>query len=156
MTPENESILVQELRFDEGVRYTPYLDSRGNPTVGVGHNLNASPLPAGWTYPLTDDQVNQLMDADLLNVYHDLDRDLPWWEQLCDVRQRVMCNMAFNMGINGLMTFRNTLLAIRQGRYADAASGMKKSLWAQEVGDRAARLARMMLDGPNYVEGETM
>lgn len=155
MNPANESLLVQELRRDEGVRYTPYLDTKGNPTVGAGHNLNASPLPYGWGYPLNDEQVNELLGKDLLNVYGGLYRDLPWWDQLCDVRQRVMCNMAFNLGINGLMTFRNTLIAIRQGRYADAAAGMLNSLWANEVGDRAKRLAQMMIDGPNYVEGET-
>lgn len=151
MTPENESALVQELRRDEGVRYTPYADTLGNPTVGVGHNLRASSLPAGWTYPLTDAQVDSLLENDLLNVYHDLDRDLSWWQNLCNVRQRVICNMCFNMGINGLMTFRNTLLAMQQGRYADAAAGMRASRWAQQVGERAQRLADMMEQGESYV-----
>jgi len=150
MTPTNEAVLIQELRRDEGVRYVPYADSKGIPTVGVGHNLRAAPLPLGWSYPLTDGQVNLLLDNDLLNVYHDLDRDLPWWETLCDVRQRVMCNMAFNLGTNGLMTFRNTLTAIRQGRYSDAKAGMLNSLWAQQVGARATRLADMMEEGEAY------
>lgn len=151
MTPDNEAVLIQELRLDEGVRYTPYLDSRGIPTTGVGHNLNASPLPVAWSYPLTDAQVDSLLENDLLNVYHDLDRDLSWWQNLCNVRQRVICNMCFNMGINGLMTFRNTLLAMQQDRYADAAAGMRASRWAQQVGERAQRLADMMEQGESYV-----
>lgn len=150
MNPSNEAILVQELRRDEGVRYTPYEDTEGIPTVGVGHNLRAAPLPAGWSYPLTDAQVDTLLDQDLLNVYHDLDRGLSWWSQLCDVRQRVLANMCFNMGINGLMTFRNTLLAMREGRYADAATGMLQSKWATQVGARAKRLADMMTQGEDY------
>ncbi|KVC65532.1 hypothetical protein WI72_33705 [Burkholderia ubonensis] len=56
----NEDLMEKELRRDEGVRYVRYLDSRGIPTTGVGHNLNASPLPAGWAFPLNDQQVNQL------------------------------------------------------------------------------------------------
>lgn len=155
MNPSNEAILVQELRRDEGVRYTPYEDTEGIPTVGVGHNLRAAPLPAGWSYPLTDAQVDTLLDHDLLNVYHDLDRSLSWWVQLCDVRQRVVANMCFNMGVNGLMTFRNTLLAMREGRYADAAAGMLQSKWASQVGARAKRLADMMQQGQDYGTGES-
>jgi len=150
MDSNNEAILVQELRRDEGVRYVPYEDTIGISTVGVGHNLRAAPLPAGWSYPLTDEQVNALLSQDLQNVYHDLDRDLPWWTQLCNVRQRVICNLCFNMGINGLLTFHNTLAAVRQGRYEDAKAGMLASKWATQVGERATRLSDMMEQGENY------
>jgi lysozyme len=147
MNPDNEALLVQELRRDEGVRYTPYADTKGIPTVGVGHNLQASPLQPGWSYPLTDGQVNLLLDSDLLNVYHDLDRNLPWWSTLSDVRQRVICNMCFNLGMNRLLGFKNTLAAMRQGNYDAAADGMLNSAWASQVGERAQRLAQMMRTG---------
>jgi lysozyme len=143
----NELLLIGELRRDEGVRYVPYSDTKGIPTVGVGHNLQASPLPAGWSYPLTDTQVNQLLDADLQNVYHDLTRDLPWWTDLNDVRQRVICNMCFNLGMNKLSGFKNTLAAMRQGRYDAAADGMLNSAWASQVKGRAVRLSVMMRNG---------
>jgi lysozyme len=144
---DNETLLIQELRRDEGVRYTPYSDTKGIPTVGVGHNLQAAPLPDGWSYPLTDAQVNELLDGDLLNVYHDLDRNLPWWSTLSDVRQRVICNMCFNLGMNRLLGFKNTLAAMRQGNYGAAADGMLNSAWAAQVGARAQRLADMMRYG---------
>jgi len=147
MNPENEAQLVVELRRDEGVRYTPYADTKGIPTVGVGHNLRAAPLPVGWSYPLTDEQVNTLLDQDLLNVYHDLDRNLPWWADMNDVRQRVICNMCFNLGMSKLAGFKNSLAAMRQGRYGDAAEGMLNSAWASQVGERAQRLAQMMRTG---------
>jgi len=147
VNPDNEAQLVVELRRDEGVRYVPYRDTKGIPTVGVGHNLQAAPLPAGWTYPLTDDQVNQLLRIDLTNVFSDLNRDLPWWADLNDVRQRVIANMMFNLGSNRLLGFKNTLAAMRQGRYDDAAAGMLNSAWASQVGARAQRLAQMMRTG---------
>jgi lysozyme len=147
MNPDNEAQLVVELRRDEGVRYAPYRDTKDIPTAGVGHNLQASPLPAGWSYPLTDDQVNQLLMSDLANVFADLNRDLPWWTDLNDVRQRVVANMMFNLGSNKLLGFKNTLAAMRQGRYDDAAAGMLNSAWASQVGARAQRLAQMMRSG---------
>lgn len=144
MNPDNEALLIQELRRDEGVRYSPYNDTMGIPTVGVGHNLRASPLPDGWSYPLTDDQVDQLLSGDLQTVYDDLTSNLPWWVNLSDVRQRVVCNMCFNLGITRLLGFRNTLAFMRQGKYDDAAAGMKNSAWYSQVGERAVRLCYMM------------
>jgi lysozyme len=147
MDPANLQQLVEELRFDEGVRYWPYADTNGARTVGVGHNLTASPLPEGWDYPLTDEQVDELLQLDLQTVFTDLDSALPWWNLLSDVRQRVIANMCFNLGITKLLGFRSTLTAMRQGRYSDAATGMLNSAWASQVGARATRLANMMLTG---------
>lgn len=143
MTPDDK-LLNAELRRDEGVRYSPYFDTVGVQTVGVGHNLKVKPLPAGWTYPLTDAQVNQLLAEDLKEVFEGLDFDLPWWRTLSYERQRVIANMAFNLGIDGLLGFKNTLAAMEQGRYADAVAGMLKSKWSGQVGERAVRLAHMM------------
>ena len=52
--------------------------------------------------------------------------------------------MAYNLGINSLLGFKNTLATIQAGRYNDAADGMLASKWATQVGDRATRLAKMM------------
>jgi lysozyme len=147
MDSDNEQLLIAELRRDEGVRYEPYKDTMGIDTVGVGHNMEAHHLPAGWTFPLTDDQVNWLLAQDLQSVYADLTTNLPWWLYLDDVRQRVLCNMCFNLGINRLLGFRNTLGFVRQGKWADAAQGMLNSAWATQVVERAQRLAAMMRTG---------
>lgn len=148
MNEANEIQLVDELRHDEGVRYSPYNDSRGYLTVGVGHLITRPlPFPDGWTYPLTDEQVDSLLESDLAAVYAGLNAALPWWTDLNDVRQRVICNMCFNLGITKLLGFKNTLAAMRQGRYADAAAGMLNSAWATQVGQRAVRLANMMTKG---------
>jgi lysozyme len=147
MTDDNLRTLIAELRRDEGVEYTPYKDTKGILTVGVGHNLQASPLPSGWLYPLTDEQVDVLLTSDVRNVFEDLDRNLPWWADLNDVRQRVICNMCFNLGMPKLAGFKNTLAAMRQGKYDDAARGMLNSAWASQVKGRATRLADMMRKG---------
>lgn len=142
-------LLDAELRRDEDVRYVPYKDTSKPPkwTVGVGHNLQVSPLPAGWTYPLSDAQVDQLLDTDLDNTFAQLDHALPWWRGLDEVRQRVVANMAFNMGVTDLLGFHNTLGAMQRGSYAIAAAGMKASDWYGEVGDRAVRLCQAMETG---------
>jgi lysozyme len=141
------ALLDAELRRDEGVRYAQYLDTKGIPTIGVGHNLNAMPLPDGWTQPITDDEVDILLNQDLQVVFNALDLHLPWWRQLDEVRQRVIANMTFNMGITTLLEFKNTLHAMQIGDYASAAGGMAASAWAREVGHRAGRLIEAMSTG---------
>ncbi|WP_213308148.1 glycoside hydrolase family protein [Paraburkholderia sacchari] len=143
----NLQLLNAELRRDEGVRYSVYRDTVGVPTVGVGHNCKASPLPPGWTCPLSDGQVDQLLGQDIAAACASLDRFLPWWSGLDEVRQRVITNMCFNMGINTLLTFRNTLADMKLGFYTAAATGMRASLWARQVGARAQRLAQAMETG---------
>jgi lysozyme len=155
MNNENLQKLIAELRRDEGVRYSVYKDTKGIDTVGVGHNLQAKPMPAGWSCPLNDVQVNSLLDDDLEDVFHDLDRNLPWWTDLSDVRLRVLTNMCFNMGIGRLLGFKKALIAMRQGKFSIAADEMLDSKWAREdVGigtpgkpGRALRLANMMRTG---------
>jgi lysozyme len=147
MNSQNRQTLIAELRRDEGVRYVVYKDTKGIDTVGVGHNLQAKPLPAGWKYPLNDVQVNSLLDDDLEDVFHDLDRNLPWWRDLNDVRQRVIANLCFNMGITRLLGFVRALTAARQGKYGASADELLNSTWAGQVKGRATRLADMMRKG---------
>lgn len=141
----NDPLLIAELRRDEGVRHIPYKDTLGILTVGVGHNLEAHPLDL--IYPLTDAQVDQILATDLVDVFEGLDKHLPWWEDLTQARQRVIVNMAFNMGVAGLRTFKNTLQAIQRGHYELAKVNMLQSKWAGQVGARATRLGRMMVEG---------
>ncbi|SDR37797.1 lysozyme [Paraburkholderia fungorum] len=151
----NLVLLEAELRRDEGVRYTPYLDTAKPPkhTVGVGHNIDVSPLPTDWTFPLSDAQVNQLLARDISTSVAKLNAALPWWQHLDDVRQRVVANMCFNMGIGnsatgtGLLGFKSALGAMQRGSYAIAAAAMKNSAWYGQVGARAQRLCQAMETG---------
>lgn len=131
--------LLAELKRDEGVRLKPYTDTVGKLTIGVGRNLT--------DVGISDDECTALLQNDIDKVLAQLDRSLPWWRKLDPVRQRVLVNMAFNMGMTGLLTFKNTLAAVQSGSYAAAAAGMLASKWATQVGARAERLADMMRTG---------
>jgi len=142
----NLALLYAELRRDEAVRRWPYKDTGKPPktTTGVGHNLDAWPLPAGWTYPLSDAQIMQLLADDVADTLHQLDMHLSWWRTLSEVRQRVIANMCFNLGIARLLEFKMTLAAMQTDNFGTAADEMKNSEWFGEVGDRAVRLCSAM------------
>ena len=143
----NRDLLVAELRRDEGVKYEPYLDTRGINTIGVGHNLVVHPLPTGWSTPLSDDQVNILLNDDIDTLCSAIKNSLPWFWSIDDTRQRVLANMGFNLGIDGLLEFKDTLHCVQTGDYKGAASAMSASKWATEVGNRATRLITAMSTG---------
>lgn len=130
--------LTTQLVKDEGLRLLPYKDSVGVLTIGVGHNLNV---------PITTKAALYILNDDIETAIKSLDTYIPWWRSLSDLRQEVLINMCFNIGIQKLLGFTHTLAAIRGGNYADAARFMLDSLWAKQVGDRAVRLSQMMLNG---------
>ena len=149
MTTKN---LENDLKRDEGVETKAYTDTRGIWTIGIGHNIEADPELMLELQHLIDPgidmaMVDKLFASDVDAAKNQLELHLPWWKSLDDVRQDVLVNMTFNMGINTLLQFRNTLAMMQGGNYADAADGMLASLWARQVGARAQRLARQMRTG---------
>lgn len=131
----------------EGRKNATYKDSLGIPTIGIGHNIQAHPLPPGFVSPLTDEQVDLLFQADLANAEAALRQHLPWVDSLSDARLAVLVDMVFNMGIGGVLGFPHTLAAIQAGNWQAAHDGMLASKWATQVGARAKEDAEMMLTG---------
>ena len=139
MTPESVDLLAAALEIDEGERLRLYRDTVGKLTIGVGHNIEDKGISSATSA--------FILREDIYEVIEGLNLAIPWWMDLDDVRQRVLANMAFNLGVNGLLGFKRTLRAVREGRYADAADYMLQSKWARQVGKRAVRLSQEMRDG---------
>ena len=131
--------LQSDLVSDEGKRRFPYYDSVGKLTIGVGHNLT--------DLGLSDAAINFILNEDIENHLAELRSAWPAFDSLDEVRQRVLANMAFNLGVAGLLQFKNTLAAIETGDYIGAAVKMRSSKWAKQVCQRAERLAVMMATG---------
>ena len=142
--------MVAELTRDEGEVLKVYDDKTGNllhagmtiggnPTIGVGRNLAGQGISVA--------EASYLLTNDIQSASAALEANLPWWENLDPVRQRVMVNMCFNLGVAGLMTFHNFLAAMQAGNWQEAAAQMQQSAWWNEVGQRAVRLQYMVLNG---------
>jgi len=136
----DDAKLISELVKDEGLRLKPYKCTAGKTTIGVGRNLDDVGISQSEAYTL--------LASDIARVKKECARQ-PWWPSVedDDVRSRVMLNMCFNLGIRRLSGFKNTLDAVRDQRWKDAAAGMRASMWAKQVGARAERLAKMMETG---------
>ncbi len=141
-----KALAAAALKTDEGCRLHAYPDplTGASPwTIGYGHTgLDVHPALV-WT----QDQAEAALALDIDRHGDALARALPWIERLDPVRAAVLINMAFNLGVPGLLAFKNTLAAVRGGAYIRAANGMRASLWARQVGRRAERLAVEMETG---------
>lgn len=131
--------LIAQLKVHEGVRDKVYLDTEGIETIGVGRNLKDKGL--------SEDEIDYLLQNDISEFKSGVQDTWSWWDNLDDVRQRVVVDMAFNMGLGGLSKFKKTLGHIEAGEYEEAASEMLNSRWAEQVGRRASTLSEMMRTG---------
>lgn len=131
--------LLDQLVRDEELRLKPYRDSVGKLTIGVGRNLD--------DVGISRDEAMALLANDIAHARAELEQYLPWTGGLDDVRQSALVNMAFNLGIGGLVKFHNFLAAIEAKDYKTAAAEMLDSVWAKQVGDRAHRLALQIETG---------
>ena len=138
--------LIPDLKQDEGCRLTAYPDplSGGDPwTIGYGSTGPGIERGTVWTQERSD----AALDARVADLVRSLTDTLPWFATLADLRQDVLVNMAYNMGLHGLLAFHNTLTFIEAGHYTEAAIGMLNSAWAHQVPSRANRLAMQMRTG---------
>lgn len=110
---------------------------QGNPTIGYGRLLTRG-------NGLTDVEAERLLRNDVGDVCDQLDHALPWWRELDCKRRRAIIDMAFNLGVGGLLTFRKMLAALRARDYEGAAAEALDSAWARQVGQRAHEVAELL------------
>lgn len=127
--------IVADLMRDEGYRSTVYRCSAGRATIGFGRNID--------DVGVTEEEARHLLDNDIARVEHQLDRSYPWWIKCPETVRRGLLNMTFNLGINRLGEFKKMLACLQAGDYRGAAREALDSKWAEQVGDRAKRIATL-------------
>ena len=153
MAMYDEAALKRELIRDEGQRMKPYRDSLGNWTVGVGHLLVGNELQrfvdAATGKPrrtLTEAECGDMLIGDIVDAEHGLNRILPGWRDLDDVRQRALLNLSFNLGPR-LGKFVGFLRCVEDRQWDEAAKHLKNSRWWGQVKSRGPRIAHMIATG---------
>lgn len=142
--------LARQLRGDEGVKAQAYQDHLGFWTIGVGRLIDARKPGSG----LRPSEIDMLLQNDIDDRIEALTRRLPWFQNLDDARRGVLLNMSFQMGVDGLLTFKNTLRMVEDGDYMGAARNMMQSKWATQTPERANRMAEQMRTGVwQYTKG---
>ncbi|MBS4773147.1 MAG: glycoside hydrolase family protein [Proteobacteria bacterium] len=145
---------VQRLSLHEGIRLQPYRCPAGYLTIGVGRNLETNPISAeeervvgDWRSGITKEAAFYLLRHDINRVTAECRERIPFWKELDDERQYALLDMAFNLGVAGLLKFKKMLAYLGVGNYRQAAVECLASKYAKDTGRRAERIAETIRTG---------
>ena len=143
----NIEALREQLKVDEGVKYEIYKDHLGYPTFGIGHLITEDDPEHGEPdgTEISEDRVNEVFESDVAKFVSEAKILFSDLDELPDVAQQVIVNMAFNMGRPRLSKFKNFIAGVNDRDWVRAAEEMMDSRWATQVGDRAIRLRNLIL-----------
>ena len=152
--------LMEKLISHEGLRLTVYKDSLGIDTIGIGRNLqdrgiskeeldelDIPSIEHVYEYGITEADAIFLAENDVQIVEDELVRAHPCVEELDAVRQLVLIDMAFNLGVPRLCKFKKMWAAVEAKQFDIAAKEMLDSRWARQVKSRSTKLAHAMHHG---------
>ena len=125
--------LIENIKAHEGFRDRIYKDSVGKPTVGYGFLVSAlSPdelkLNGGRVEPMSRETAEKILNLKIFKLQKRVFQCLPWLESKSEGAQDTLIEMAYQLGLAGLLGFRHTLGCIEAGDYAQAARNLRASL----------------------------
>ena len=134
----NKKLFAEHLEWAEARRPYPYEDSVGKLSIGVGRNLDDKGL--------REDEIDLLLKNDIKEALEECAK-LDYFKGLDSVRQLVVADMVFNMGLPRFLGFVRTNEAIKKGDYVRASTEMYDSKWRRQTKRRAKVLIKAMRTG---------
>jgi lysozyme len=146
----NSELLLADLTDQEGFRAVLYDDAtgkkitkgslvQGNPTVAIGWNVAGRPCPR--------DLANIITQYFITQTWGEVTHALPWAANLPEPQSRALCNLAYNMGVPTLLTFKTFLSLMQLGHYSQAADDLAGTLWFKQVGSRGPKIQALIKTG---------
>jgi len=142
------------IKLHEGFKEYTYTCPTGHLTVGYGYNLDVNPLNLSHneiakykSFGISKQDADKLLKQMIANLESDLEQHLAWLSKLNAARHAVLIDMAYNLGIKGLLAFKNTLALLERGDYEAAAKEMLDSQWASQTKTRALRDSAIIRTG---------
>lgn len=129
------------IKRHEGLRLKMYTCPAGYNTIGYGFNLDANEITKEIAGILFDLSYNRVLEQIKSND------DLAFVQDLDGARRGVIVDMAFNLGIHGLLKFKRMIAALAAHDHETAAKEMEDSLWFHQVGNRAKNNIAIMRSG---------
>jgi len=133
--PISESMIAM-LKRQEGLRLKVYSCPAGKLTIGYGRNLEDRGI--------TLQEADYLLQNDILFVRKNLEKNIMYFNELPLPVQEVLINMGFQLGIKGLLKFKNTLFYISKSLWYEASIEMLDSRWAKQTPSRAKELSEII------------
>lgn len=129
----------ETLRKDEGFSKLPYQDTgKGGVAIGYGRNLTQRPLSRGEGLLLAYDDVGETA-AELRNKFPGD------FKALSDNAQAALVMMCYQMGVGGVLAFKNTLTALVAGDKDATRRHAMDSQWYRRHKKRAGKVINLLV-----------
>ena len=125
--------LIENIKKNEGFNGDVYKDSLGIPTIGYGTKL-----------PLSKDEAEIILQMRLKDKIKELEKREPFVNKLPTMTQEVVSEMCYQMGVSGVLKFKNMWKALKEFDYVKASDEMLDSRWAKQTPKRAMELSEKM------------
>jgi len=130
-------LAVARLKTEEGFRSLPYSDETGHLSLGYGFSVGAGISKYAASYLLSA-QVTELSKT--LAGYD-------WFSGLDEVRASVFIDLAYNLGVSGLLHFPKTLTCASEKDWKGTHDNLLDSKAAKQDPKRYVALAQVLLTG---------
>ena len=127
-------LAVTRLQTEEGFRGTAYRDIVGKLTIGYGFNVDAG---------ISKFAAGELMRAQVAEIRQQLTA-YTWWPEGDDTRCSVFLDLAFNMGVGGLLHFPHMLACAEAKDWPGAADALLDSQAARMLPTRYKALGDLL------------
>ena len=153
-TNQDETAFNAEVKafveLNEGRKNTPYKDTKGLWTVGVGHLIGKT-LPKefknadGTPKTLSDSEVDKLFALDYEKHKQEAEK-LPMYNELNDKGKQALIDLSFNMGATKFNANKwpKFFAALKAKDLNKAALELKDSSWFTDVKSRAPRVIELI------------
>ncbi len=117
----------------EGFSLSIYTDKTRHPTIGYGYNLSV--------YSYEGKRITKAYGllTDILKENYKALLSYGWYKNLDAMRRMVILDLSYNLGLNGLLKFKQSIKAIEDKNYALAVERLQKSPYFNQVKKRASR-----------------
>lgn len=117
----------------EGFSLSIYTDKTEHPTIGYGYNLSV--------YSYEGKRITKAYGllTDILKENYKALLSYGWYKNLDAMRKMVILDLSYNLGLSGLLKFKQFIKAIEDKNYALAVERLQKSPYFNQVKKRASR-----------------
>ena len=138
--------------LNEGKRYKVYTCTGGAKTIGIGHNIDAHPLPKDIADYLKkngrilDEHIDRLYIIDEGHAVSDCKKLFPEFKSFTHDQKVALTDFLFQLGYDRASKFAKSIHLINIGHWEEAADNMLLSLWAKQTPNRAKRVTELLRD----------
>jgi len=131
--------VYKSIQKHEGLQLNPYRCTAGKLTIGYGRNLDDNGI--------SKEEADEMLSNDVKKINDQLHDKIDSFRFFDDRLQDILIEMAYQMGVNGLLQFKKMLHHLSNFDLESASIEMLDSKWAKQTPNRAKELANLMKGG---------